>query len=123
MQDEPSPILTTVQQENQSYHKSSRYVGNLISNVSTEDIYIFFGLKLTAYLRTNCYVVFPLNQQTQKTKAHIYITAPKDVCDELVKLNGLEFKDIFLLTEIAKVKPKVTNSNKINFASPNRFEP
>ena len=42
---------------------------------------------------------------------------------ELVKLNGVEFKGKFFFIEIAKVKPKVTNTNKINFTSPNRFEP
>ena len=97
MQVEPSPILTTVQQDNQSYHKNIIYVGNLTSNVSTEDIYIFFGLKLTPYLHKNCHLDFPLNQQTQKTKGHVYITAPKHVCDELVKLNGLEYKSNFHL--------------------------
>ena len=40
-----------------------------------------------------------------------------------VKLNGVEFKGKFLFIEIAKVKPKVTNSNKIDFTSSNRFEP
>ena len=39
LQVEPSPILTPVQQENQSYHKNTIYVGNLDSNVSIEDIY------------------------------------------------------------------------------------
>ena len=42
------------------------YVGNLDSNVSIEDIYKRFGLKSTAYLRTNCHGDVPLNQQTQK---------------------------------------------------------
>ena len=89
--------MTTVQQDNQSYHKNITYVGNLISNVSTKDIYIFFGLKLIAYLHDNCHVDFPLNQQTQKAKSNNYITAPKHVCDELVMLNGLEFKGNFYL--------------------------
>ena len=35
---ERSPLLTTVQQEDQSYHKNPIYVGNLISNMSTDDI-------------------------------------------------------------------------------------
>ena len=88
-----------------------------------EYIYKFFGLKSTTYFCTNYHVDFPLNQQTQKTKGCVYITAPKHVCDELVKLNGVEFKGKFLFIEIAKVKPKVTNSNKIDFTSSNRFEP
>ena len=123
MQVEPSPILTPVQQENQSYHKNTIYVGILDSNVSIEDIYELFGLKSTAYLRSNCHVDFPLNQQTQKNRGHAYITAPKHVCNELIKLNGVEFNGNFLIIENAKVRPKVTNPNLINFTSPNRFEP
>ena len=34
----------------------------------------------------------------------------------------MEFKGEFLITEKAKVRPKVTNPNLINFTSPNRFE-
>ena len=118
MQVEPSPILTPVEQENNPYHKNTIYVGNLDSNVSIEDIYKLFSLKSTVYLRTNCHVDFPLNQQTQRTGGHVDITAPKDVCDEIVKLNG---RSSFI--EDAKVKPKVTNPNTINFISPNRFDP
>ena len=88
-----------------------------------EYIYNFFGLKLTAYFCTNYHVDFPLNQQTQKTKGCVYITAPKHVCDELVKLNGVEFKGKFSFIEIAKVIPKLTNPNKVNFTSHNQFEP
>ena len=86
--------------------------------MSIEDIYKFFKKKLTAHLCTNYHVDFPLNQQTQKAKGPIYITATKHVCNELVKLHGLEFKGTFSVIEIAKVKPKVANSNK-NFISPN----
>ena len=88
-----------------------------------EYIYNFFGLKLTAYFCTNYHVDFPLNQQTQKTIGCVYITAPKHVCDELVKLNGVEFKGKFSFIEIAKVIPKLTNPNKVNFTSHNQFEP
>ena len=123
LQVETSPILTPLQQDNQSHHKNTIYVGNLDSNVSIEGIYELFGLKSTAYLRSNCHVDFPLNQQTQKTRGHVYITAPKHVFDELVKLNGVEFKGKFLIIENAKVRPKVTNPNLTNFPSPNRFEP
>ena len=59
-----------------------------IQNVLTETVnetFIWkielFVLKSTLYLCTNCHVDFSLNQQTQKTRGHIYITAPKSVCD------------------------------------------
>ena len=88
-----------------------------------EGIYKLFGLKSTAYLPSNCLVDYLLNQQTQKARGHVYITAPKHVCDQLVKLNGVEFKDKFLIIEDVKVRPKVTNLNLINFTSPNQFKP
>ena len=62
LQVEPSPILTPAQQENQFYHKNTIYVGTLDSNVNIENIYDFFGLKSTAYLRTNCHVDYPLSK-------------------------------------------------------------
>ena len=102
MQVETSPFLTPLQQDNQSHYKNTIYVGNLDSNMSIEDIYELFGLKSTSHLRSNCHVDFPLNQQTQKTGGHVYITVPKHVCDELVKLNGVEFKGNFLIIENAK---------------------
>ena len=36
LQVDPSPILTPLHQENQTYHKNTTYVGNLDSNVSIE---------------------------------------------------------------------------------------
>ena len=124
MQVGSSLILAPVQQGNQSYHKSTIYAGNLDSNVSIEYICELSGLKWIAYLRTNCHVDFPLNQQTQKTRGfYVYIKAPNHVCDELDKLYDVKFKDNFLFIEIAKVKPKAANPNKINFTSPYRFEP
>ena len=47
---------------------------------------------------------------------------PKDVCDELFKLNEVGFKGKFLFIGNYKVKSKVTNPNNINFTSPNQVE-
>ena len=66
---------------------------------------------------------YSINQTIQRTRGHVYITSPKQVYNELVKLNGVEFKGKYLFNEDAKVKPKVANPNTINFTSPNRFEP
>ena len=65
---------------------------------------------------------FQLNQQIQSTKCYVYITASKQVCDELVKLNALEFKGKFLFIEHVKVNPKVTNPKTRTFTSPDWFE-
>ena len=48
-------------------------------------IYIYIHIYIYIYI----YIyIFPLC----KTRSHVYITPPKHVCDELVKLNGVEFK-------------------------------
>ena len=47
---------------------------------------------------------------------------PKDVCDELFKLNEVGFKGKFLFIGNYKVKSKVTNPNNISFTSPNQVE-
>ena len=47
---------------------------------------------------------------------------PKDVCDELFKLNEVGFKGKFLFIGNYKVRSKVTNPNNINFTSPNQVE-
>lgn len=41
-------------------------------------------------------------------------TASKDVCNGLVKLNGVEFKCKCLFNEDAKIIPKVVNPTKYN---------
>ena len=85
--------------------------------MSNEDSYELFGLKSTAYLHKNCHVDFPLNQQIQRARGDIYITAPKHICDELVKLNGVEFKGKYQLIEAAKVRPKVANPSTASHVS------
>ena len=91
--------------------------------MSIEDIYKLFGLKSTPYLLKKFHANFPLNQKIERTRGHVYITAPKHVCDELVKLDCVEFKGKLLFIEDTKVKPKVTNPNITSFSSPNLFEP
>ena len=86
-----------------------------------KDIFEIFGLKSTAHLCRNSHIGFPLNQQIQSTKSYVSITASKQVCGELVKLNAVEFKGKCLLIEDAKVSPKITNSN--TRTSPDWFEP
>lgn len=87
-----------------------------------KDIYKVFGLKSTVYLHDS-HIGFPLNPQIQSNKGHVYITAPKHVCDELVKLNAVEFKGKCLFIEDGKVRHKITNPNTTSFTSPDRFEP
>ena len=50
LQVETSPILRPLQQNNQSHHKNTLYVGNLDSNVSIQDIYELFGIYAQTFM-------------------------------------------------------------------------
>ena len=68
LQVEPSPIFTPVQQENQSYHKNTIYVGNLDSNVSIEDIYYFFWFKINSISSHKFPCRFSINSANPKNQ-------------------------------------------------------
>ena len=106
--------------------KSTIIVKNLNANVKSADIHELFGLRNTAYLRKNCNVSLPLNNKTKEHLGYAYLTVPKHVRDEIIKLNGLKFRGHEIVIEDAVTKPKVTaqlNNEKHNFLSPNRFAP
>ena len=66
---------------------------------------------------------FSIKSANPKKPEVIHITAPKHTFDELVKLNGVEYKGKLLFIDNVKVKPTVANPNYIKFTFPNRFEP
>ena len=76
--------------------KSTIIIRNLNTNVTSADIYELFGLNTTAYLRKNCNVSIPLNNMTKELLGYAYLTIPKHIRNEIIKLNGLNIK-IFLL--------------------------
>ena len=94
------------------------YVGNLNENISEEDLYDLFGLRNLneniseedLYLKENCCVKIVLSKSSLSS-GFAFITAPYDVCIELIKLNGIDFKSHHLTTEEDLVKPKVKESS------------
>ena len=73
------------------------YVGNLYENVTESDLVKHFGLRTTNYLTDNCFIkMFKLHQNGRRND-HEFILAPCHVCNELVKLHGLEFHSRKLL--------------------------
>ena len=67
------------------------YVGNLHETVAENDLGELFGLRKTNYLKDDCSIEMPKLQQNERHNGHAFILAPFHVCDELVKLRGLEF--------------------------------
>ena len=66
-------------------------VRNLHDTVTESDLGEHFGLRTTNYLIDNCSIEMSKLQQNGKHNGHAFILAPCHVCDEFVKLHGLEF--------------------------------
>lgn len=106
--------------------KSTLIVRNLNENVRSSDISEWLGLNSTEYLRKNCKVSVPLNNETKKSLGYAYLTVPKHVYDQIIQLNGIEFKGHKIFIEDAVVRPKdhaKTNNENHTILSPNRFAP
>ena len=79
--------------------------GGLGDNMTKDDLYQFFGLCSTKYLKQNCSVKIPTNSNTEKRKYFAYVTAPQHVTTELIKLNGLLFNTKCMGLEEEKNNP------------------
>lgn len=78
------------------------YVGNLASNVSTDDLIQLFGLGTTPFLQRTCSVELGKDEKTGKLKNFAYVNVPEHVHSELMKLNGIEFYGRQVVIEEAK---------------------
>jgi TatD DNase family protein len=90
------------------------YVGNLGSNVTTEDLIQLFGLGTTQFLQRTCSVELATCEKTGKSKNFAFVNVPEHVHSELMKLNGIEFYGRQLVIEEAKTKPDSDKENKDN---------
>ena len=70
--------------------KKIMYVENLHENMTKSDLVELFGLRTTNYLIDSCSIEMPKLQENGRHD-HAFILASCHVCNELVKLHGLEF--------------------------------
>ena len=106
---ESCSILTSVQQENQSHHKNNICWKHRLKREHWRHLHTFwFKISIFSHKLPYRFSIKPANT---KKPGVIYITAPKHVFDELVKLNGVEYKGKLLFIDNVKVKPTVTNPN------------
>ena len=93
-------------------------------NVGIEDICKLFGLKINSISSQRLSCRFSIKSASpERTRVYVCITAPNHVCNELVKINDIEFTFKCLFIEDPKLRPKVTNPSTITFTSPRPFEP
>ena len=65
------------------------YVGNLLEDITKQEICELFRLHSTSYLGDKCKIDFPINNKTGTIKSFAFIRAPAHIADELMKLDGI----------------------------------
>ena len=97
------------------------YIGNLHENVTEKDLIELFGLETTQYLRNTCRINLITSKSTGKHRGFAFITTPDHVHDELLKLNGVEFKGRPIVVETAKTRSAHQNQATQNEANTELF--
>ena len=92
-------------------------MGNLLEDITKQDICELFGLNSTSYLRETCNMDFSINNKTGIFKSFAFIRAPAHNTDELIKLDGIAHHDNELRVEGATSTRKRTNNNTSNSSS------
>ena len=74
-----------------------------------------YGLKTTRHSQESCNIGLPMNEKTGKSRGFVFISCPDHICNELIKLNGIDFLETCLIVEEAtatrsKVNQGATNS-------------
>ena len=112
-------------EQKQENNASKLCIGNLNPSTKEIDLVELFGLNTTKYLRETCSVNMPMSGKTGQSKGHAFISVPKHVCDELLKLNAVKFygsqikieeeksarEQTFVVSSPAKNQPVVVNQN------------
>ena len=98
---------------------SNLYIGNYNLGIKENDLVELFGLNTTKYLRETCSRNMPMNNKTGQSKGYAFMSAPKHVCDELLKLNEENFHGSQIKIQEAKSKREQT----IVISSPAKNQP
>ena len=98
---------------------SKWYIGNLNLGIKENDLVEFFRLNTTKYLRQTCSLSMPMNDKTGLSKGYAFVSAPKHVCDELLKLNEVNFHG----SQIKIKEAKSTREQTMVILSPAKNQP
>ena len=105
------PTQAHYQRPEQNTSVKNIYVGSPPEDITKQDVCQLFGLDSTSYLRDTCSIDFPLNDKTGKSKGFAFIRAPAHITDELIKLDGIAYRDNELRVEDAASTRKRTSNN------------
>ena len=104
------PLLTNDDIIKESIVKKTKlYIGNISTDTTAEDIRELFGLNTTADLRENTNVQVFLNSKSQ-FKGYAIVEIYQRHAQELLKLDGFEYKSRKLVIQLARNPPKSDKS-------------
>ena len=75
---------------------------NLHQSFAVDDLYELFGLRSTNYLRNNCDIEMDQFRIVDQPFASATVTAPAHVCEEYLKLHGIDFHDNLIVIRMSK---------------------
>ena len=105
--------------KSQTDRKLKHYIGDLSDNTTKDDLYEFFGLHSTNYLKENCWVKMSTNSKPEKKEIFCLCRCAEHVTTELIKLNGIQFSSKCIIVEEAKQKPTAfSEANILRTKSP-----
>ena len=84
---------------------------NLHQSVTVDYLYELFGHRSTNYLRNSCHIEMDHFSDVGQPSAFATVTAPAHVCEELLKLHGIDFHD----------NPLVIKTSKSPLEQPNHY--
>ena len=77
-------------EQKQEKNVSKLYIGNLNLGIKENDLAELFGVITTKYLKETCSLNMPMNDKTGQPKGYAFVSSPKHVRDELLKLNEVK---------------------------------
>ena len=78
------------------------HISNLNKNVTEQDLIEFFGLQTIFYFCHTFRMKLILCSKTDNSCDFAYVTGPEHVCNELVKLNGINVQEKILVKDEGK---------------------
>ena len=69
------------------------FVANFNQSTSEKNLNELFGLECIPCLRETCRIEIPINKHTGQSKGFAFLNVPAHVRDEVIKLDGIEYKN------------------------------
>ena len=85
-----------------SHQSKTIFVSNLHQSITVDDPSELLGLRSTNYLRNNCHIEMDHFSYADQPFASATVTALARVCEELLKLHGIDFHDNPLVIQMSK---------------------